>query len=62
MKLGSIVHAHYSLPFRQAVKLTFFAPFIWRISAEENIPFSPDIAEKQVIEDKKLTSIETSMF
>ena len=46
MRIG-VVHACYSLPFRQAVKLTFFAPFLWRISAEENIPFSPDLAEKQ---------------
>ena len=61
MRLG-VVHACYSLPFRQAVKLTFFAPFLWRISAEENISFSPDLAEKQAIEDKKLTLIEVSMF
>ena len=51
---------HGSKNSKNTTRWTTFA--IWRISAEVNIPLSPELAEKQATEDRTLTWIEVNLF
>ena len=51
---------HGSKNSKNTTRWTTFA--IWRISAELNIPLSPELAEKQATEERTLTRIEVNLF